>query len=314
MPIGTYIFSLIYLLLAETACSQFTVYGDVYISSNNQLHIAFDKTYFYGGKIITDNTSTPEAVVSFGPQSEWEQLKKDSYVDGTVRIYHTATFTFPVGNENFFSPITLEVLKNSGFIQTKYTGTPPYLFTQLDPNFEIPIYHYWSWKTQGEAIGRIRTYWWENHRLDRLSFSPIDPSDLYLGLYTNSTWYTAMGHQSSNPFTTDLPLSVASGSTLLLEPINLATVKGVSFTIPKINRPFTEKIVSQVISPNNDGINDTWKIEGYVFSSTSRIKVYGLNGKGALKSIDYLGLIPVLVDLVQQQQKEIEALKKTITK
>ena len=138
MPIGTYIFSLIYLLLAETACSQFTVYGDVYIISNNQLHIAFDKTYFYGGKIITDNTSTPEAVVSFGPQSEWEQLKKDSYVDGTVRIYHTATFTFPVGNENFFSPITLEVLKNSGFIQTKYTGTPPYLFTQLDPNFEIP--------------------------------------------------------------------------------------------------------------------------------------------------------------------------------
>ena len=44
MPIGTYIFSLIYLLLAETACSQFTVYGDVYISSNNQLHIAFDKS------------------------------------------------------------------------------------------------------------------------------------------------------------------------------------------------------------------------------------------------------------------------------
>ena len=42
--------------------------------------------------------------------------------------------------------------------------------------------------------------------------------------------------------------------------------------------------------------------------------VHELNGKGALKSIDYLGLIPVLVDLVQQQQKEIEALKKTITK
>ena len=72
MPIITYIFSLIYLLLAETACSQFTVYGDIYISSKNQLHIAFDKTYFYGGKIIIDNTSTPEAEVSFGPQSEWE--------------------------------------------------------------------------------------------------------------------------------------------------------------------------------------------------------------------------------------------------
>ncbi len=274
----TYIFSLSYLLLTGTAWSQLAVFGDLYVSKNNQLHIAFYETYFNGGKIITDNTSVPEAVVSFGPQSDWKQLKKDSYIAGTVRIYHTATFTFPVGSENFFSPITLEVLKNSSFIQTKYTGTPPYLFTQLDADFEIPLYHYWSWKTQGEAIGRIRTYWWEYHRLDRLSFNPIDPSDLYLGLYINSAWYTVLGHQSSNPFTTDLPLSIASGSTLLLEPVNLATVKGVSFTIPKINRLFTEKIVSQVISPNNDGINDTWKIEGYIFSSASKIKVYGLNG------------------------------------
>lgn len=274
----TYIFSLSYLLLTGTAWSQLAVFGDLYVSKNNQLHIAFNETYFNGGKIITDNTSVPEAVVSFGPQSDWKQLKKDSYIAGTVRIYHTATFTFPVVSENFFSPITLEVLKNSGFIQTKYTGTPPYLFTQFDADFEIPLYHYLSWKTQGEAIGRIRTYWWEYHRLDRLSFNPIDPSDLYLGLYTNSAWHTVLGHQSSNPFTTDLPLSIASGSTLLLEPVNLATVKGVSFTIPKINRPFKEKIVSQVISPNNDGINDTWKIEGYIFSSVSKIKVYGLNG------------------------------------
>jgi hypothetical protein len=36
-------------------------------------------------------------------------------------------------------------------------------------------------------------------------------------------------------------------------------------------------------------------------------------GKRALKSIDYLGLIPVLMDLVKQQ-KEIDALKKAITK
>ena len=42
--------------------------------------------------------------------------------------------------------------------------------------------------------------------------------------------------------------------------------------------------------------------------------VHKLNGKRTLKSIDYLGLIPVLVNLVQQQQKEIDALKKAIVK
>ncbi|OUU19979.1 MAG: hypothetical protein CBC08_06080 [Flavobacteriaceae bacterium TMED48] len=76
MPIGTYIFSLIYLLLAETAYSKFNVYGDIYISSNNQLHIAFDKTYFYGGKTIKDNTSTPEAVVSLVLKANGSNSKK----------------------------------------------------------------------------------------------------------------------------------------------------------------------------------------------------------------------------------------------
>jgi len=110
----TYIFSLSYLLLTGTAWSQLAVYGDLYVRKNNQLHIAFNETYFNGGKIITDNTSVSEA------------------------------------------------LKNSSFIQTKYTGTPPYLFTQLNADFEIPLYHYWSWKTQGEAIGRIRVTNFDN--------------------------------------------------------------------------------------------------------------------------------------------------------
>jgi len=88
----TYIFSLSYLLLTGTAWSQLAVYGDLYVRKNNQLHIAFNETYFNGGKIITDNTSVSEAVVSFGPQSDRKQLKKDSYIAGAVRIYHTATF------------------------------------------------------------------------------------------------------------------------------------------------------------------------------------------------------------------------------
>lgn len=82
----TYIFSLSYLLLTGTAWSQLAVFGDLYVSKNNQLHIAFNETYFNGGKIITDNTSVPEAVVYFGPQSDWKQLKKDSYIAGTVSV------------------------------------------------------------------------------------------------------------------------------------------------------------------------------------------------------------------------------------
>ena len=42
--------------------------------------------------------------------------------------------------------------------------------------------------------------------------------------------------------------------------------------------------------------------------------VHSLNGTQEIKSIDYLGLIPIFVDLVQQQQQqqELDALKEKI--
>lgn len=43
--------------------------------------------------------------------------------------------------------------------------------------------------------------------------------------------------------------------------------------------------------------------------------VHSLNGTQEIKSVDYLGLIPIFVDLVQQQQQqqqELDALKEKI--
>ena len=185
------------------------VFGDLYLNGNAQLHIAFDQTYFSGGKLRTDPTPSADAVLSFGPQSKWEQLKSDSYVVGKVRIYHEGTFTFPIGSEDRFSPITFEAFQNTGFIQTQYTETPPALLTQFEVPFTPPLYHYWSWEITGEAIARLRAYWTEQHRLERLSFDSIDPTELQFGLYVNSTWQSVLGHHSSNHFLPDLPLSIA---------------------------------------------------------------------------------------------------------
>ena len=234
--------TLAWLLFTSTLWGQLAVFGDLYLNGNTQLHITFDQTYFSGGKLRTDPTPSADAVLSFGPQSKWEQLKSDSYVVGKVRIYHEGTFTFPIGSEDRFSPITFEVFQNTGFIQTQYTETPPALLTQFEVPFTPPLYHYWSWEITGEAIARLRAYWTEQHRLDRLSFDSIDPTELQFGLYVNSTWQSVLGHHSSNPFLPDLPLSIANGSILLLEPILLETAKGLSFTVPNTHTALKEKI------------------------------------------------------------------------
>ena len=67
---------------------------DLFISGGNEMHIAFYKTYFLGGKIITAR-SPEKGIVSFAENSSWERINTTSYVDGIVRIYHSGDFNFP---------------------------------------------------------------------------------------------------------------------------------------------------------------------------------------------------------------------------
>jgi len=40
-------------LFTSTLWGQLAVFGDLYLNGNAQLHIAFDQTYFSGGKLRT---------------------------------------------------------------------------------------------------------------------------------------------------------------------------------------------------------------------------------------------------------------------
>ena len=58
---------LFYCLVSAPFCwAQFALFGELYISKYNEFHIAFETTYFAGGKIITTNEKQESGVVSFG--------------------------------------------------------------------------------------------------------------------------------------------------------------------------------------------------------------------------------------------------------
>jgi hypothetical protein len=39
----------------------------------------------------------------------------------------------------------------------------------------LPSFHYWSWNTEGNVLGQIRTYWWPEHTLHKLGFDAFNP-------------------------------------------------------------------------------------------------------------------------------------------
>ncbi|MDB9873597.1 MAG: gliding motility-associated C-terminal domain-containing protein [Flavobacteriia bacterium] len=256
---------------------QVTFFGDLYVGKNKELHIAFKETYFSGGKIKT-HRQDPVGIISFGSESKWTQLYENSYVDGIIRIYHDGVFTFPVGDLNIFSPITFYLIGNENYIQVEYNHTLNRLYFSNSMEIETPQHHFWSWKVQGNPFARIQTFWWPNHKIVSLTKNEVITDILNIGLLLQGKWKKYFSSLTSNPFTPEFPLSAKYGSSIGVEPISLSENSVITYLTNKKDLKI-EKLVSQVITPNNDNTNDTWKIQGYQFNLKSEIKVYDLNQK-----------------------------------
>lgn len=254
------------------AWAQLSFFGNLYIGSEKQVHIAFKKTYFNGGQIITAREDTP-GVVSFGIDSQWEQLQKNSFVDGVVRIYGIRDFTFPVGDKELFSPISFYLKENDGYIDVQYKRSSPHLYWINSEGYEIPISHHWSWKSVGNSEAICQIYWGKSHNLQQLSFHHLFLNSLEIGLLNQGIWEIQSKHFLDNPFTPNSPASISEGSLRTPNPVNLNLYEAMSFLVKK-EPPLGQKLVSEVLTPNGDALNDTWKISGYRFTQQSSIKVY----------------------------------------
>jgi hypothetical protein len=86
--------------------SQLTLFGDLYIAPQNEMHIAAGDLYFKSGKIITDRGAN-SGTLSFAEGTTWERANHDTHVDGFIRFYDREGFTFPVDHDNVLQPALL---------------------------------------------------------------------------------------------------------------------------------------------------------------------------------------------------------------
>ena len=268
--------------------SQWSLKSDLFISGGNEMHIAFYKTYFLGGKIITAR-SPEKGIVSFAENSSWERINTTSYVDGIVRIYHSGDFDFPTGNASIFSPISVRKIDNKSYFQIQYVQD--FNFQSNPPNAdEIKISsHFWLWDSPN-ALGSsfFSLYWSAQHKLYNLGhFSKIE--SLKLGVLEDRNWRPLESLLAPNPWLANSPISLNQGQLQTLTPVNLNHQRAITFVFQPENFDTINfkklPLISQVLTPNEDGLNDEWKIENFFFENDTEIHVYNRHGRAVYRSV-----------------------------
>ena len=264
------------------AQAQWSLMGDLYIAGNTEMHIAFSKTHFITGKITTAR-APKEGIVSFAENSQWQVYSPNSYVDGIVRTYHSGSFNFPVGNATLFSPIAVEDLTTTGYFQMQYTQELNAPLSLTHSSFRVLSNHVWTWATEyatGNALFKVS--WGLQHQLNEAALlGALD--QLQLGTLVNGSWQPVESFLAPDPLGEGASTNSGEVQVQTLFPIDLSRQN--ALTLLRKQRSSTDRfspklpLISQVVTPNGDGLNDQWKIENLPFHHNTSIELFDVFGQ-----------------------------------
>ena len=279
-------FTLFFLFSSLQSNGQLTINGDVYIADNGQMHIDLPKTVFKEGTVTADRgTGKQYGLMSFGKNSIAEGADHNSHVNGFVRSHNTENFVYPIGHDNILQPVHFKSDNENAVLDFAYSHVP---HTVLDADIDIDkVSDEFYWTVKGE--GKIRVYlsWNTFSNLDKLTDNKLE--NLAIVGYDGSEWKIIPAELDDISFQDGATPTLLAGS---ISSMDLIEVKNYSaFTLarpkPKSGKGFYDFNVSESITPNGDGINDTWFVEDILDYPNSRIKIFNRLGQVVFQAIGY---------------------------
>jgi gliding motility-associated-like protein len=271
-----------FVLIPLFSLAQFNLYSDFYIAPDTELHITAPITTFTSGNFLTHH-GPDGGVVSFASTSGWQAADHNAHIDGNVKVYNPTTFALPTGHEAVFQPLAIREASGVSFINIDYRHQSHYNLTPSSGILKIHPAHYWN-INQATGSAKVELTWNAFSNLDTF-LEGLSLDDLSIVGYANNAWVllpSSLSNAQAN--------SLSSGAIVSNASINLSSYDALALSVKGIAGPdgtlADMPLVEEGISPNGDGDNDTWMIQGIENFPKARVSVYNSLGDDVFTALN----------------------------
>lgn len=272
--------ALVYLLfLSKILNAQIGVFSTIFIADGNELHFAGD-TFFESGKVVT-NRAENSGVLSFSEGISWDGASQESHVDGFVKVYNSKSFSFPVGAASVLQPLKMNDFNGSDFVELRYEHQAYPVVTSSSEVAKISDTHFWALRnSKGKA--QLTLTWSIFSNISNLlnqtpELSQAAMNLIQIGGFDGQQWRPIESEFVLDADENNVSTEVLSGAIRSKARVDISKFK--AFTLLILKKPqLNAENIMQGITPNGDGKNDTWVIEGIKNFPNAKIMVFNRSG------------------------------------
>lgn len=198
-----------------------------------------------------------------------------SHAQADVVSMETPEFIFPVGDQGIYQPLKISEGNSEDLTVSYKHSMHSFNNTSISIDKMSTRFH---WVAKGSKEARLTLSWNAFSELEALT---EELAALVMLGYTGSVWEVIPATLSPFTLSGDVPTSLTEGAISSTERVDFSLYE--AFTLGSILLDTSIK-VSEAITPNGDGINDTWFIENIERYPAAQIRVFNRWGAEVFKS------------------------------
>jgi len=253
-----------FLFISLSSFAQVSLHGDIEMHADGTLYIHTPVTTWYAGSVLSDPDAP--ATVVFAPGTVLEdKAPETSFFASQIVTTDVNEFTYPVGHTSGRQTFAVTAA-TPGDVLVRLASNPTSFSTATVAGITPAPVAVWE-VDSANVSAELELNWYPFNEFINLTSSIADFR--LLGL-SQGTW-------EQIPSTVEASAEITRGRIRSSEKVNLNQYAAYTFGLAS-EPPVLDILIAEALTPNGDGLNDTWKIQGSEQYPEAKIKVYNRRG------------------------------------